>query len=225
MQSVRRQFGTAALTLGAILLALLFLSVAAAGCDGWKNLLADPIRTGAAIALTVLAAATPLCGCNLSVGLRKEDGNDWVLAFLLICGLLLGWVSAVTDRRNLWTIGGEAVRCAGVTLLVLGAALRILSIRALGERFTVWVAIQDGHELVTDGLYRHVRHPSYAGALLMVVGWAMVFRSGPGLLIAAAMGAALIARIHAEERLLIRQFPLAYPDYAKRSWRLVPLVY
>jgi Isoprenylcysteine carboxyl methyltransferase (ICMT) family len=57
---------------------------------------------------------------------------------------------------------------------------------ALGERFSALVAIQAGHELVTDGVYKVVRHPSYLGSLLAIAGWALLFRSAVGLLLVAA---------------------------------------
>jgi protein-S-isoprenylcysteine O-methyltransferase Ste14 len=95
----------------------------------------------------------------------------------------------------------------------------------LGKRFSGLVAIQPDHSLVTDGIYRSLRNPSYLGMLVIAVGWALAFRSGVGLLLAGLTVIPLIARIHSEEALLRAQFGGEYEAYCARSWRLIPGVY
>jgi protein-S-isoprenylcysteine O-methyltransferase Ste14 len=82
--------------------------------------------------------------------------------------------------------------------------------------------LQPGHELVTDGPYRFVRHPSYLGMIL--AGWALVFRSGVGLAATAVGLLVLGRRIEDEEALLASQFGPAWTDYCRRTWRLLPRV-
>ncbi len=95
----------------------------------------------------------------------------------------------------------------------------------LGRRFSGLVAIQEGHELVTDGIYRWVRHPSYLGALVGFAGWVLVFRSLVGLLLLIPGAGALVTRMDAEEVLLASEFGARYAAYRARTWRLVPWVY
>ena len=87
------------------------------------------------------------------------------------------------------------------------------------------VAIQKDHALVTDGLYRVIRNPSYLGLMVMLAGWALAFRSLLGLALAAAFVPPLIARIHSEEALLGKHFGAEYDAYRARTWRLIPYVY
>jgi protein-S-isoprenylcysteine O-methyltransferase Ste14 len=87
------------------------------------------------------------------------------------------------------------------------------------------VAIQEGHALVIDGPYRLVRNPSYLGIIVIMTGWALVFRSIEGLLIAALMVPFLVVRIDSEERLLREEFGMEYDDYVARTKRLVPGLY
>ena len=84
------------------------------------------------------------------------------------------------DRRDVSTIDGTAVRWLGVATLVVGCVLRVWPMFVLGRRFSGLVALQPDHELVTDGPYRWVRHPSYLGGMLGMLGWALVFRSSVG---------------------------------------------
>src|SRR5215475_775079 len=116
------------------------------------------------------------------------------------------WRPAYTDRKGIWVFGDDTVRWVGVAIFVAGVVLRLWPVFVLGRRFSGLVAIQPGHSLVTTGIYRVIRHPSYLGLLLSSFGWALGFRSGAGLLLAALMLVPVVARIHAEERLLRQEF-------------------
>jgi protein-S-isoprenylcysteine O-methyltransferase Ste14 len=95
----------------------------------------------------------------------------------------------------------------------------------LGRRFSGLVAIQEEHKLVTDGIYSRIRNPSYLGLVVNMLGWALTFRSGVGVLLTAVAIPILIARIHSEERLLHEHFGAEYDIYCARTWRLIPWVY
>jgi protein-S-isoprenylcysteine O-methyltransferase Ste14 len=78
---------------------------------------------------------------------------------------------------------------------------------------------------VTSWLYRVIRHPSYLGLFIFVLGWGLAFSSGVGVVIAVLMLLVLTARIAAEERLLGETFGPEYEAYRARTWRLAPYVY
>lgn len=95
----------------------------------------------------------------------------------------------------------------------------------LGSRFSGLVAIQPGHTLVTTGIYRVIRHPSYLGLLVNALRWGLAFRSGIGVLVVALLIPPLLARIRSEERLLRAQFGAGYDAYRARTSRLIPGIY
>src|SRR5262249_49800246 len=103
--------------------------------------------------------------------------------------------------------------------------VRVWPMVVMGRRFSALVAIQPGHQLQTTGIYRFVRHPSYLGALVALVGWALVFRSGLGVLIALVFGPVGVLRMNAEEKMLLSEFGEEYGAYRRRTWRLVPFLY
>ena len=112
---------------------------------------------------------------------------------------------------------------AGSGLIAAGLALRIWAIRTLDRFFTVDVRIHDGQELIGHGPYRHLRHPSYTGALLSFLGLA----AGLGNLLSAGVLlvpviAAFVVRIRVEEQALAAAFPKTFPAYARQRRRLVP---
>jgi protein-S-isoprenylcysteine O-methyltransferase Ste14 len=92
----------------------------------------------------------------------------------------------------------------------------------LGHRFSGLVAIRPGRQLVTSGVYRVIRHPSYLGLLVNALGWALAFRSAVGVIHTALMLPPLLARIRAEEQLLRTQFGREYDAYCRRTARLLP---
>ncbi|HKQ60542.1 MAG TPA: isoprenylcysteine carboxylmethyltransferase family protein [Candidatus Polarisedimenticolaceae bacterium] len=134
------------------------------------------------------------------------------------------WISAST-RVGAFA-PGVVSNAVAVGLLAGGLILRWWAILVLGRWFTVDVAIQEGHELVTRGPYRWLRHPSYTGAFVAFVGMSLTFANSlAAVAFVAPILAALIARIHVEERALAAQFGTAWREHAARTWRLVPGVW
>lgn len=202
-----------------------YLSLAVAGEGGLDAFLGHPqliVLTAITFVLGVIASFTK---GNLSSGIKEDRGNRWVLAVFSVLTLLLGYLPAYSDRIDFLTIDGEIIRWLGLIIYTAGSFLRLYPVFVLGNRFSGLVAIQPNHTLVTDGIYSKIRNPSYLGLVLGAVGWALVFRSGVGLIISALLLPPLIARMDAEERLLSSQFGTEYEDYKSRTFRLVPGVY
>ena len=111
----------------------------------------------------------------------------------------------------------------GIGMMVVGLPLRWWAVRTLDRWFTVDVAIRAGHRLVRHGPYRWLRHPSYTGALLLLLGMGLALGSWLSLLLLALpVGAAFLRRIGVEEAALAAAFPDEYPEYARRTRRLLP---
>jgi len=202
-----------------------YLGLAALGWGGVGTLLAHPARVALVVVTVLLAIAALFAGGNLSAGEREDRTNRWVLPVFGLIGLAIAWLPAYTDRHDLWCIDGDAVRWLGVVLYAAGGALRLWPVHVLGNRFSGLVAIQPGHTLVTGGIYRYVRNPSYLGLLMSTLGWALGFRSLAGVMLTALLIPPLVARMHAEEALLQSQFGAEYDAYRARTWRLIPGFY
>ena len=202
-----------------------YLGLAVLGWGGFAAFFSHPPLVAVAIVTFMLAGAALFTSANVSSGEREDRGNRWVLVAFGVLGLAAGYLPAYTDRIDFWTIDGDAMRWLGVALFAAGGALRIAPVFVLGRRFSGLVAIQPGHTLVTDGIYGTIRHPSYLGMLVNALGWALAFRSGVGVLLAALLLLPVLARINAEERLLRSQFGAEYDAYRSRTSRLIPGVY
>jgi len=216
---------SAKLAFFAIVTTLAYIGLAIWGMGGFGAFFSHGALAVVALATLVMAIASLFTEVNLSSGEREDRANRWVIPAFGVLGLLSGFLPAYTDRIDFWTFGGEGVRWLGALLFIIGGALRLWPVFVLGKRFSGLVAIQPGHQLVTDGIYRHLRNPSYLGIVVIGIGWALAFRSGAGLLLAALTMIPLIARIRSEEALLRAQFNGEYEAYCARSWRLIPGIY
>jgi protein-S-isoprenylcysteine O-methyltransferase Ste14 len=193
---------------------------------GWFSIvLLSPAFVALVVVLLALSVVAFFSGGNLSGGVREARGNRWVIPVFVIIGFLNAYLPAYTDRRDLWTIDSDTIRWVGVALFAAGGALRIWPVFVLGNRFSGLVAIQPGHALVTSGVYRVIRHPSYLGLLMNSLGWSLAFRSGVGVILPALLIPPLHARISADENLLRSQFGDDYNAYCSQTSRLIPGIY
>jgi protein-S-isoprenylcysteine O-methyltransferase Ste14 len=202
-----------------------YLGLAVLGWGGFTAFFSHSALIALVIAFIALSGVALFAGGNLSPGEREDRGNRWVIVAFGLIGLLAAYLPAYTDRKGFWTLDGDMVRWLSVILFSVGGVLRIWPVFVPGERFSGLVAIQPGHTLVTTGVYSVIRHPSYLGLLVNSLGWALAFRSGVGVLLTALLIPPLVARIHAEERLLRTQFGAEYDAYRARTSRFVPMLY
>jgi protein-S-isoprenylcysteine O-methyltransferase Ste14 len=124
-----------------------------------------------------------------------------------------------------WESPGVLGVC-GLTVVLAGVWLRHSAVRALGRHFTVGLSLLTDHELIVDGPYRWVRHPNYAGLLMIAVGTATMVRSPRAIGVTLVVWIPLVLlRIRKEERVLHERLGSAYTDYTRDRWCLVPGVY
>ena len=202
-----------------------YLGLAITGAGGPSRFFSYPPLIAVTLVTIALGFAALFSEGHIGSGVKEDRSNRWVIAALGVLGVIDAYLPAYTDRIDFLTFGGETVRWVGFFLYSGGGVLRLAPVFVLGPRFSGLVAIQPEHRLVTSGFYGVIRHPSYLGLLVLVLGWGLAFRSGVGIVIALLMLAVVLARIQAEERLLGETFGAEYDAYRGRTWRLVPCVY
>ena len=111
----------------------------------------------------------------------------------------------------------------GIVLMILGIILRQWSMLVLGSFFSGAVGTQEGQFVVENGPYKYIRHPSYTGALLILIGLGLGVQSwGAVLVLILLFSLAYGYRIHIEEKALISELGETYIQYKKRTKRLIP---
>lgn len=139
-----------------------------------------------------------------------------VLAFIAFQTLFLKLFRITAKPRPLHIIG--------MTLYLIGLATAIVGRLQLGKNWANLEDYQVGSEqsLVTNGIYHYIRHPIYAGDLLLLTGLELALNSwlvlGTPLLFAV-----ILRQARMEEELLMRAFS-GYGAYRKRTRLLFPFV-
>ena len=151
---------------------------------------------------------------------RRSLGLIWGVVTLAV------WLGILAAHR-LRTCGlPEWTLAVGVGLVVTGLGLRWYAILVLGRFFTTNVALASDHRLVESGPYRFIRHPSYTGHLLAVLGIGLSLENWASLLILfLPTCAVMLWRIHIEEQTLAAGLGAVYREYMGRTKRLIPWVY
>ena len=115
---------------------------------------------------------------------------------------------------------------AGVLVLALALGLFQRSHADLGTNWSITLEVREKHQLVTQGIYRRVRHPMYLALLLYSLGQALVLPNwvaGPSYGVAFAL--LFVLRVGPEERMMLEEFGKDYEGYMVRTKRLVPGVW
>ena len=117
-----------------------------------------------------------------------------------------------------------ALRVLGIALFTLGLVVAILGRVQLGHNWADIEAAQvlQGQSVVETGIYRYVRHPIYAGDLLLLIGFELSLNSWLVLAVAALVPY-VVWRALREERMLSERLP-GYDGYQGRTYRFVPFV-
>jgi protein-S-isoprenylcysteine O-methyltransferase Ste14 len=156
-------------------------------------------------------------------GLARDKGTVW-LNFLFIAGAVLG-AGAVSGplRHTAWYFGSTGLGVVGLLLMWAGLAIRVWAIVVLGRSFRMTVEVDADQKVIDSGPYRWVRHPSYSGILLLMLGLGLYYGNWAALLILLVLPTAtLIHRIFVEEAVLTEVMGPPYADYAARTKRLMP---
>lgn len=164
--------------------------------------------------------------------LGKGQDNKFVprqrIVRIFITVMLFGALVFIpfADRRSIGAMEDyAALRWAGLVLATLGMGLIFWSSWALGRLYSPEVTLQKGHHLITDGLYRFIRHPRYLGGLLQGIGLALLFRSWIGLVLIGVFLVTILFRIKDEESMMSQAFGAEWEAYCQRSWRLIPFIF
>jgi protein-S-isoprenylcysteine O-methyltransferase Ste14 len=114
------------------------------------------------------------------------------------------------------------VLALGLVVELAGVALAVLARRALGANWSAEVRIATDHQLVRTGVYRRLRHPIYAGVLLLYLGLALQSGRLNALVGVALAAAAYWRKIGLEEQVLAGRFGAEFAAWRKTSWALIP---
>ncbi len=189
----------------------------------FRILAAVILITGMSISMYYRSKADRDAGEKLS---RKADGNA-MMTIIRIGGLIL-WLSPfvylINPQWMAWSKVGlpDSVRWAGVVFGVLCVLGIYWLFSSIGTGITPVSATRKEHKLVTNGIYRYIRHPLYTIGSSLFISFGMMadswFIAALGILTFILMA----IRTPKEEANLIEKFGDEYREYMKRTGRFLP---
>ncbi|GAA0722940.1 isoprenylcysteine carboxylmethyltransferase family protein [Dokdonella soli] len=163
---------------------------------------------------------------------RRKSGTaenrDRFSLRVIAAGNLLAWTVGIwLAYKQIGVIRPTMpVQIAGLVSLGLGILIRSTAIAQLGRFHTPNVAVLANHEVMDRGLYRHIRHPSYLGALIAFFGFGLALGNWPSLLVIMLLTPPIyLFRIREEEAALGAALGERYASYCRRTKRLIPGIY
>jgi protein-S-isoprenylcysteine O-methyltransferase Ste14 len=170
----------------------------------------------------LLEASTRRRGVASSLTASRDDrGSTRMIVAAYATAAVVAPVVSMLRRQQL----PRATAPLGLGLEVAGLGLRAWSMRTLGSSYSRTLRVQKAQQVVDRGPYRFVRHPGYAGSLLIWTGFALTSRSFAVVeVVGGLLSVAYHRRVGAEEALLRRELP-GYVAYSKRTKRLIPFVW
>lgn len=170
----------------------------------------------------VLEATTRQRGAASSLTASRDDrGTTRMIVAAYAIAAVAAPLARVVWKPRLPRAAGPM----GLGLEAAGLALRAWSMRTLGRSYSRTLRVELAQRTVESGPYRFVRHPGYAGSLLIWTGFALTSRSLPVVeWVGGLLALAYHRRVAAEEALLSRELP-GYEAYSRRTKRLIPFVW
>jgi protein-S-isoprenylcysteine O-methyltransferase Ste14 len=160
---------------------------------------------------------------NYSAKARQDNGSLIIIWIMIFIGFFGGFYLA---KHTEWNSVNYLIAGAGLLLVLIGFIIRWTAILQLGKSFTVDVTIVDVANLKTDGLYKSVRHPSYSGLLLIIMGFSVTMNSIYSYIaLSVPVFLAVSYRISVEEKVLINEFGENYNKYKAKTKKIIPGIY
>jgi len=155
----------------------------------------------------------------------RSDLGDRLLIALMGVGQVVLPCLVVTQPLLTFAARPQPDACTVMGVVVMLAGLRLFwrSHADLGEGWSVTLELNADHRLVTEGVYRDVRHPMYASFLVLGLGQALLVANWiAGLSGLAATALLMAVRLPREEAMMIDRFGDQYRDYRRRAGAVLP---
>ncbi len=155
---------------------------------------------------------------------KKEEGNfeKYIAILFLLSPFFL--IGAVVEAEYYgWR--NDILSVIGLIVYFFTVAMLVFSRINLGKQATGILVIRDTHELMTNGIYKYVRHPIYGSAIFGIVGFILITQSVLVSTVSFVVYFKILNdRALYEEELLIKEFGDEYKEYMKKSKKFIPFL-
>lgn len=159
--------------------------------------------------------------------IEKEEPGDRSFWFIVL-GMIAVFYLSPLESLFFPTVRSHSfwLQITGLFFVFLGSALFVWARRALGSFYSGHVSVIQGQRLVRHGPYRFLRHPAYAGYILIALGLALGYASLAGFVaVLFLLVPSVLYRIRVEDTLLASFFGAQFHAYAHTTKRLLPYIW
>ncbi|KAJ1999358.1 farnesyl cysteine-carboxyl methyltransferase [Coemansia thaxteri] len=203
------------------------VGICIAAANGWSSLGVFGVYT-ALLALyhiaeyMCVALFNPNRASMESFMFNPDQGNYYYKAMLVSVAeyYVECWLCCNAKAPGLLTL-------AGLVLALVGQATRSLAMITAKTSFNHYIANRRelDHQLITHGIYKYERHPSYVGFFCWAVGLQLMLKNPVSLIaFAGVLGHFFCSRTSYEERTLLHLFGTQYEHYRQQTPTLIPFV-
>lgn len=119
----------------------------------------------------------------------------------------------------------NSIRIAGLVLFVIFSWIQIWSYKLLGSSYSQDIIIQKNQKIITEGIYKFIRHPQYLSQILSDLGAAVALMSYITLPFVLLLEIPLfIMRANLEDKLLKKHFGDEYESYKNKTGFMIPFI-
>ena len=208
-----------------VMAALLF--ILAGTLDYWQAwiFLAVYFASSVAITLYLVKKDPKLLQRRMRGGPTAEkEPTQKIIMSLASIGFIGLFVVAALDHRFAWSSMSASASLAGEGIMMLGW-LAVFFVFKENTFAAATIGVAPDQRVISTGPYALMRHPMYAGGLVLILGIPVALGSWWAVLVLLAITPALIWRLLDEERFLARNLPGYMVYQEKVRWRLIPLVW
>ncbi len=148
--------------------------------------------------------------------IRLTGFSLWIICFLFPFFPQLFSMFAFTPTLS--------TQIPGLLMAIIALPLGLWVFKSIGKNITDTVTTRTKHDLVTTGIYKHIRHPLYTAGFLLFAGLGLLASNWLMLILTLIVVAALVIRTGKEEKKLIDRFGNDYIIYSKNTGRFFPLL-
>lgn len=157
---------------------------------------------------------------------KYDKGSTSILSITMATTIILFLLTPLLNYYKIGAFNNIWVIIIGTLLSVIGLITRYIAYTTLGEFYTRTLKETDKHKLVTNGIYKYIRHAGYFSNILTFLGISITLCNFITLgFIIIVYPIVYIYRINVEEKMLIEMFGNDYIKYKKTSKKLIPFIY
>jgi protein-S-isoprenylcysteine O-methyltransferase Ste14 len=156
--------------------------------------------------------------------MREKEGEQKRIVILSSIIILVGFLLPGLDYRYQWSDVPVVLVLLADVIVFLGYIIAFLTLRENSYASRI-IEVESGQKVISTGPYAVIRHPMYAGFLLMFLFTPLALGSYWALVVFAPLAVMIMFRILNEEEVLLRELPGYREYYGKVRYRLVPGVW